>query len=427
MTTNWAGNITYSAAHWHKPETVDQVQEAVRRSRRVRVLGSRHSFNHIADTPGDLISLEHFDPVVTIDRERLTATVAGGVRYGQLGQQLHQAGFMLHNLASLPHISIAGACATATHGSGDRNGNLATAVAALEIVTASGEVVTLSREESGDVFDGAVVSLGGLGVVTQVTLDITPAVDMCQDVYENLPLAQLETHFDAITGSAYSVSLFTDWQAPLFNQVWLKRLVAASVAPEAEPEFFGATRATRKLHPIGSLSAENCTEQMGRRGPWHERLPHFRMEFTPSSGEELQTEYLVPRSHAVPALRAVQQMRDQIAPLLLISEVRTIAADTLWLSPCYQHACVAIHFTWKKDWPAVQQLLPRIEAALAPFDARPHWGKLFTMAPERVQALYPRLPEFRNLMRRYDPDGKFRNAFLDSYIFGDEPAGDADG
>jgi xylitol oxidase len=414
--TNWAGNVTYGAARWHWPETVEQVQEVVNRSRRVRVLGSRHSFNRIADTPGDLISLEHFDHVVTIDRERLTATVAGGVRYGQLGQRLHQAGFMLHNLASLPHISIAGAGATATHGSGDRNGNLATAVAALEIVTASGELVTLSRENTGGAFDGAVVGLGGLGVVTRVTLDISPAFEVRQDVYENLPLAQLEAHFDEISSSAYSVSLFTDWQRPLFNQVWLKRQVTDGAELEAEPEFFGATRAMRKLHPIGSLSAENCTEQMGVRGPWHERLPHFRMEFTPSSGEELQTEYLVPRQHALPALRAVLGLRDPFGPLLLISEVRTIAADNLWMSPCYHQACVAIHFTWKKDWPAVKHLLPRIEGALAPFDARPHWGKLFTMAPERVQALYPRLPEFRELLRRYDPNGKFRNEFLDAYV-----------
>jgi len=417
MTTNWAGNIAYGAARWHWPETVEQLQELVSRSRQLRVLGSRHSFNRIADTPGDLISLDKLDPAVTIDRARMTVTASAGVRYGQLGQQLHQAGFALHNLASLPHISLAGACATATHGSGDSNGNLATAVAALEIVTASGERLALSREESGDELNGAVVGLGGAGVVTKVTLDISPAVAVRQDVYENLPLARLEEHFDAITGSAYSVSLFTDWQGPLFNQVWLKRQAPDGAELAAEPEFFGATRAGRKLHPIGSLSAENCTEQLGERGAWHERLPHFRMDFVPSSGEELQTEYLVPRQHALPALRAVLQLRERITPLLLISEVRTIAADELWMSPCYRQACVAIHFSWKKDWPAVQQLLPRIEAALAPFEARPHWGKLFTLPPERVQSLYPRLPEFRALLQRCDPDGKFQNDFLRTYVF----------
>jgi xylitol oxidase len=415
--TNWAGNFTYGAARWHWPENVEQIQELVSRSRKLRVLGSRHSFNRIADTPEDLISLEHFDPVVTIDRERLTATVNAGVRYGHLCRQLHSAGFALHNLASLPHISIAGACATATHGSGDRNGNLATAVAALEMVTANAEVVVLSREQHGEQFNGAVVGLGGAGVVTKITLDILPTFEMRQVVYEGLPLAQLEDHFDDITSSAYSVSLFTDWRSPLFNQVWLKRQVTDGADFDSEPAFFGATRATRALHPIGSLSAENCTEQLGVRGPWFERLPHFRMEFTPSSGEELQTEYLVPRQHAVAALRAVDHLREQIAPLLQISEVRTIAADNLWMSPCYHQACVAIHFTWKKDWPAVQELLPRIEGALMPFDARPHWGKLFTMPPARVQSLYEQLPQFQQLLRTHDPDGKFRNEFLNQYVF----------
>jgi xylitol oxidase len=416
--SNWAGNITYQAARWHWPETVEQVQELVAHSHKLRVLGSRHSFNSIADSPGDLISLERFEPVVTLDRQRLTATVNAGVRYGQLGQYLHQQGYALHNLASLPHISVAGACATATHGSGDRNGNLATAVSALEFVAASGEVVVLSREQHPEQFNGAVVGLGGVGVVTRMTLDIAPTFEMRQDVYENLPFTQLEDHFDAITSSAYSVSLFTDWRGPNFNQVWLKRRVADGAPAELEPVFFGATRAAHPLHPIGSLSAESCTEQLGRPGPWHERLPHFRMDFSPSSGEELQTEYMVPRQHALAALHAIHGLRERVAALLQISEIRTIAADNLWMSTCYRQACVALHFTWIKDWPAVRQLLPIIEDALAPFDARPHWGKLFTVPASRLQSLYEQLPRFQQLLQNYDPQGKFRNEFLETTIFG---------
>jgi xylitol oxidase len=415
--SNWAGNYTYSAARWHYPQTVEQVQEVASRSRKLKVLGSRHSFNSIADSAEELISLERFDQAVALDGERRTVTVAAGVRYGQLCQALHREGYALHNMASLPHISVAGACATATHGSGDRNGNLATAVAALEMVTAGGEVVVLSREQHGEQLQGAAVGLGGLGVVTKVTLDIVPAFAMRQDVYENLPLANLESHFDDVTSSAYSVSLFTDWQSAKFNQVWLKRHVADGVSFEPEPEFFGATRATGQLHPIASLSAVNCTEQMGVHGAWHERLPHFRMEFTPSSGEELQSEYFVPRRQALAAFRAIHGLREQMAPLLQISEVRTIAADNLWMSPCYQQASVAIHFTWHKEWQAVKKMLPLIEEQLAPFHARPHWGKLFTMPPARLQSLYPRLPDFRQLLQHYDPQGKFRNSFLDTYIF----------
>ena len=417
-TSNWAGNYTYRAAQYHQPKTIDQIQELVVRSSKLKALGTRHSFNDIADSPGDLISLEHFNHIVTLDRERHTVTVEAGVRYGSLARWLHEEGYALHNLASLPHISVAGACATATHGSGDRHGNLATAVSAMEIVTGNGDVVVLSREQNREQLQGAVVGLGGIGIITTLTLDVSPTFQMQQDVYENLPLTELENHFDDLFSSAYSVSLFTDWRNATFNQVWLKRHVPDGTSLKAEPQLFGATLAKSNLHPIATLSAENCTEQMGICGPWFERLPHFRMGFTPSSGEELQSEYLVPRQHTFAAFRAIDQLREHIAPLLQISEVRTIAADNLWMSPCHKQACVGIHFTWKKDWPAVKKVLPMIEEQLAPFEARPHWGKLFTMSPARVQLLYEKLTDFQKLLQDYDPQGKFRNAFLDLYLFG---------
>jgi len=345
-------------------------------------------------------------------------TVEAGVRYGQLARWLHEEGYALHNLASLPHISVAGACATATHGSGDRNGNLATAVSAMEFVNGSGDIVVLSRDQDREQLEGAVVGLGGIGVITRLTLDVSPTFQMQQDLYENLPFAALEEHYDELTSNIYSVSLFTDWRNSTINQVWLKRLVPNGLTVKAEPELFGAKLATKNLHPIASISAENCTEQMGVSGPWFERLPHFRMDFTPSSGEELQSEYFVPRQQVFAALRAIDPLRESIAPLLLISEIRTIAADNLWMSPCYKRDAVAIHFTWKQDWERVRSLLPRIEEALAPFQARPHWAKLFTMSPNRLQSLYQKLPDFRRLLQHYDPQGKFRNAYLERYIFG---------
>jgi xylitol oxidase len=415
--TNWAGNYTYRAARWHRPKTVEQVQELVARSSKLKAVGTRHSFNDIADSSGDLVSLEQFNQILELDPEHRTVTVETGVRYGELGRWLHGEGYALHNLASLPHISIAGACATATHGSGDQHGNLATAVSAIEMVRADGEIIVLSREHKH--FHGAVVGLGGLGIVTKLTLDISPTFEMRQDVYENLALAELEDHFDELFSSVYSVSLFTDWRNATFNQVWLKRNVTAEDSFQPEPTLFGAALATSHLHPIASLSAENCTEQMGISGPWHERLPHFRLDFTPSSGEELQSEYLIPRQHAFAALSTIDQLRDHVAPLLQISEVRTIAADNLWMSPCYRQACVGIHFTWKQDWDAVRKVLPLIETRLLPFNARPHWGKLFTMTPERIGSLYKKLPDFQRLLRQYDPQGKFRNAFLNKYIFGE--------
>lgn len=412
---NWAGNLTYQAAHLHKPTTIAEIQAIVRQSDKVRVLGSRHSFNTIADTLGTHVSLDALAQVVTLDREFHTATINAGMKYGQLCEILDRADYALPNLASLPHISVAGACATATHGSGVGNGNLATVVSAMELVTGTGEVVQVSREDAA--FNGMVVGLGALGVVTKMTLDLLPAFSVRQYVYENLPLAELPKHFDEIMSSAYSVSLFTDWSSDVVNQVWLKQRLSDAAPGLGEPEWHGAKLAPVRRHPIVQLSAEPCTEQMGIPGPWYERLPHFRMAFTPSSGEELQSEYFVAREDAVAAFHAIDQIRAQISPLILISEVRTIAADNLWLSPCYQQDSVAFHFTWKMDWPAVREVLPALEAQLAPFNARPHWGKLFTMEPQKLQALYAKLPDFRQLAAIYDPQGKFRNAFLEQNIY----------
>jgi alditol oxidase len=415
--TNWAGNYAYSAARLHEPESIEQLQEIVRDTRPLRALGSRHSFNDIADTTGHLLSLRQMPRIFDLDTAAGTVTVDGGVRYGELCGPLDAAGFALNNLASLPHISVAGACATATHGSGDGIANLATAVSALEVVTADGEIVGFARDRDPDVFNGAVVSLGSLGVVTALTLDLQPTFRMRQDLYENLPLSGAVDHFDEITSSADSVSLFTDWRGPAVDQVWLKRRVPDGDSFEPRPDFFGATIATVPIHPIRRMSTEALTEQLGVPGPWHERLPHFRMDHMPSSGAELQTEYLIPRDHAAEAMLAIDAVRDRFSALLQISELRTIASDDLWMSTAFSRPSVAFHFTWQPDWKAVRQVLPDIEDALAPFGPRPHWGKLFTMSPEAVRSSYDRLPEFAELLERHDPTGKFRNAFLSRYIF----------
>ncbi len=413
---NWAGNITFAAAAIHTPASVAEIQQLVRRGGGLRAVGSRHSFNTIADTEAAQVSLERMASVVGFDREQQTITVEAGATYGTIVRQIDAAGYALHNLASLPHISVAGAVATGTHGSGVANGNLATAVRGIELVTAGGEIVSLARGDDG--FDGVVVALGALGVVTKLTLDLLPTFDVRQDVYENLPMAQLEANFDAIMRGGYSVSLFTTWRGDVIEQIWRKRVVQPEVEVEVEPMFYGATAATERRHPLPGISAEPCTEQLGIAGPWHARLPHFRMEFTPSSGEELQTEYFVPLDRAVDALRAVGGLREVIAPLLQTSELRAVAADALWLSMAHGRDSLGIHFTWKQDWEGVRRVLPQIEAALAPFGVRPHWGKLFTMEQEQVRSLYPRLPDFQRLLRSYDPDGQFGNAFVARYIGG---------
>lgn len=417
---NWAGNYSYSTENVYYPEAIDELVALVKHHAKLRVFGTRHSFNGIADSTEALISLSRITPAVAIDRERKQVTIGANMTYGELCPLLHQAGFALHNMASLPHISVIGACMTATHGSGAGNQNLAAEIAGMKLITAEGELVSLSRANDGEIFNGSVVSLGALGVVVELTLDLLPAFEMSQHVFLNLPFASFEAHFDEIMSSAYSVSFFTDWKHDVVNQVWLKYRVGDSDNFSQKPDLFGALPAMVHMHPIAELSGESCTQQLGIHGPWHERLPHFRIDATPSAGNELQSEYFVPRQYAVDAIRAVGPLRHEIAPYLLVSEIRSIAADNFWMSPCFHQDSVGIHFTWKQDWASVQKVLPHIEAALEPFGARPHWGKLFTMAPARLQPLYEMLPRFLELARHYDPRGKLRNAFLQAHLYGDD-------
>ncbi|MDJ0376874.1 FAD-binding protein [Cryobacterium sp. PH31-L1] len=420
---NWARNYRYAAPIVH-PTSINEVQELVAGATRVRALGSRHSFNAIADSTGILLALDRLDDAIVIDPVAMSVTVSGGTTYGTLAVELEEHSYAVHNLASLPHISVAGAIATGTHGSGDQNGSLATAVTALEIVTGSGELLRVSRGSTPD-FAGMVVSLGALGIVTRVTLDIQPSFTVRQVVYENLPWTSVLENFDAVLGSAYSVSLFTDWQGESADQAWVKSRVGdapgearrdlASVGTmpfTGGPSFFGGTAATIARHPLPGITAVNCTEQLGVVGPWSERLAHFRMAFTPSNGDELQSEYHVPREHAVAAIETIRTLSARIAPLLLVGEVRSIAADDLWLSPNFERAGVALHFTWKPEQPAVEALLLTLEAALAPFAVRPHWGKLFQTDAKTLATSFPRLGDFRVLADRLDPVGKFRNAFI---------------
>lgn len=412
---NWAGNYTYSTKNLDVAKTVEDVRQNVRSQSHLKALGARHSFNGIADSTVEQISLKPFDQI-ELDAEAKTVTVGAGVTYGQLAPYIDSRGFAVHNLASLPHISVVGACATATHGSGSKNGNLSTAVRAMEIVTANGDVVTFSRERLGDKFPGTVVGLGALGVITRITLDVRPTFKIAQTVYEDLPFSQLETHLDDIFASGYSVSIFTDWQKHRATQVWVKRRV--NPGRLRDPYFYGAKPATQNLHPLAGHSAENCTEQMGVPGPWYERLPHFKMNFTPSSGAELQSEYFVPRDKGYAAILAVEELRDQITPHLFITELRTVAADDLWISPCYQRPSMTIHFTWKPEWPEVKKVLPLIEEKLAPFGGRPHWAKLFTMQPASLRAQYAKMRDYQALLAQYDPTGKFRNEFINTNIYG---------
>jgi xylitol oxidase len=411
---NWAGIYTYRAEKLHRPATIEQVQEIVANAASVHVLGSRHSFNDIADS-SELISLENVPADVVVDHKAQTVSLSGGVKYGDLARTLKEEGVALHNLASLPHISVAGAVATATHGSGVTCGNLATAVAGLEIVTSSGEIIKASRGDPD--FDGLVVGLGALGAFTRVILDVQPTYEVKQRVFEGLSWKALYDHFDEITSSGYSVSIFTRW-GETNDQVWVK---SRTDEPErVAGDLFGAVAATVDRHPIVELDPTPCTPQLGRPGLWSDRLPHFRMGFTPSSGEEIQSEYLLPRRYAIGALEAVRALADRIRPILQVSEIRRVAADLLWMSMNYEQDSVGIHFTWKREPDAVQQMIIQIEDALSPFEARPHWGKVFHADAAAIAPLYKRHSDFVRLLERLDPRRAFRNSWLKARILGDK-------
>jgi alditol oxidase len=412
---NWAGSYEYRANRLHRPTSLEQVQEIVAGAASVHVLGSRHSFNGIPDS-AELLRLDALPAKVVVDRARSTVSFGAGLPYGELAQALNDQGLALHNLASLPHISVAGAIMTGTHGSGDANGNLATAVAGLELVTSSGKIVTAARGDPD--FEGMVVGLGVLGAATRLTVDVEPAYEVRQRVFEGLSWKALDDHFNEISGLGYSVSLFTRW-GPAVEQVWVKSRVSGGPEPVLG-DLFGAVPATVERHPVLGVDPVNCTPQLGRPGLWSDRLPHFRMEFRPGSGDELQSEYLVARGDALAAMERLRSVADRIQPQLRVCEIRTMAADRLWMSPQEGRDTVGFHFTWNRDQPAVEEALVHLEAALAPFGARPHWGKLFLADAGTIGPLYERRKDFIRLQERLDPRGAFRNGWLRAHVLGAE-------
>ena len=406
---NWANSYRYRYRDCIFPASMDELRVAVAASPRLKVLGSRHSFNAIAD--GDramVLTRMPLDPRVSDDRR--SVSIAGHATYGELAKFLAGHGLAIHNLASLPHISIAGAIATATHGSGSRNGNLATAVSGLEFVTADGNVTAVRRGEAD--FDGMVVHLGALGVVTRVTLDVQPAFDITQTVYEGLTQRALCDNLDAIMDGGYSVSVFTTWRGDS-AQIWVKDTVSPAAIPAT---LHGAALAAVKRHPILEMDPVNATDQLSVPGPWSDRLPHFKMGFTPSNGDEIQSEFHVPRIHGAAAIEALARIRDKFAPLIQVTEFRAVAADELWLSPQYGRDTLSMHFTWLPDEAGVNAAVRHVEEALAPFDALPHWGKVFS--PAHAGARYPMLANFREIRYRLDPTAKFSNPWLDEVVFG---------
>jgi xylitol oxidase len=407
---NWAGNHVFAAGRIARPGSVEELQQLVADAPQVKALGTRHSFNDIADFPGGvLVDLAGLDSSTDVDTAAATVTVGAATRYGDFAEAVDEAGFALENLASLPHCTVAGSVATATHGSGERVRNLSAAVSGLDLVTADGTLRRYTRAQDPEVFPGLVVNLGALGVVTRVTLDLVPSFSVRQDGF-TIPWSSVPAGFDELQAAGYSVSLFTPWVGETAGLVLLKRRVDPGASAPEPPDFPGATR-------VPSPPRGNFTD-WGVPGPWHHRLPHFRLDSVPSVGEELQSEFFVPRADAVAALAEIRALGERLAPALHVSEIRTIAGDDLWLSPCHGGDRVGIHFTWQPKPEAVAAVLPLIQERLAPFGARPHWAKVFhgdRWPAER----YPELPRFRALADELDPRGAFRSPYLRRHVFGE--------
>jgi alditol oxidase len=406
---NWSGNYEYRATVVHHPTSRDELRRLLVAASNVHALGSRHSFTAIGDA-GELIALDRMDDQIAIDRVRGTVTVPAATTYAELAEALNRERLALANMASLPHISVGGAIATATHGSGERLGNLATSVTGLELVTSSGEVVTARHGDTD--FDGLVVGLGALGVVTRVTLTVEPYYEASQLIYERMEWDALFEHFDEIEAAGNSVSVFHRF-GERTEQVWVKRHAPAEAGPS---ELFGARAATAQHNPVPGADPINSTPQLGEVGPWSERLPHFRSGFAPSSGEEIQSEAFVARGDGVAAIRTLRELADDIRPLLLVCELRAIAGDSLWLSPQYGRDTIALHFTWRRDQRAVEQVVAEIEAALKPLGVRSHWGKVTSLRAADLAPLYERLDDFRRLRNELDPRGTFVNDWLRAHL-----------
>jgi alditol oxidase len=412
---NWSDTYTYQATRIHHPRSVDEVRRIVTHAPKIRAIATRHTFNGIADTTGELISLRELRSDPVIDHDRRTVTVTASTTYGELASALHAHGFALHNLGSLPHISVAGAIATGTHGSGHRNGALHTAVTALELVTATGDLIETRRGEPG--FAGIVVGLGAFGIVTRITLGIEPTYQVRQDAFSGLPWSAVVSDLDAIMASAYSVSLMTHWSGDTVDRAWLKTRLP-STGPSDPLARMGAIAA---VHPSSTGQADPSLTTFGTPGPWSERLCHFRPDCDPGDPAQIQSEYMVPRSQGVSAITRLRSIGPEMDRDLILAEIRTVAADDLWLSACYGHDTLALHFTWHRRPESVRAITRKLEELLLPLGARPHLGKLIHAKAAEIAPLYPRMANFHALAQDYDPRGKFRNAFLDEHVFTEPP------
>lgn len=405
--SNWAGTYTYRA-RIERPTSLDELGDVVARADHVRGLGTRHSFTDVADGPGVLVDMTGIRTAPVLADDRRSVTLGAGSRYGDVAPELDRQGVALHTMGSLPHISVGGATATGTHGSGSRLGSLSSAVSALEFVDATGDLRTVRRGEPD--FSGSVLHLGLLGLVRRVTVDVEPTYRMRQDAYGPIPWATFTANVAEVFAAGTTVCCFTNWDGEV-REVLVKSRVPDGADDVAVPsDVLGAA----KLPPVPGDGLRTARD--GSVGPWWDRIPHFTIDSVPSVGSEIQSEHFIPLRLAAEALDAVHALGDRLAPHLHVAELRTMAGDDLLLGPTRGEDVLCIAFTWRKHVDEVAALLPHVEHALAPFGGRPHWGKSTSLGAEDLAGLYPGLPAFRDLVHRTDPGRKFTSGFAERLL-----------
>ncbi len=414
MEHNWSKKVDFTSATLVEPTSVAEIQRTVSEATAIRTVGAGHSFNEIVATGGTLLSLAAMPRRFEIGADRRSVTVDAAMRYGELGPLLDERGLALANMASLPFFTVSGACATATHGSGDGNQGLAAAIRGLELVTADGDVITRNIDDHPDDLAAMSVGLGAFGVITAVTLAVEPRFDMAQAVDIGVPLSATVDRLDEVMADAYSVSLFTDWQDDTIGHVWRKYRLDHDPEPQRDRLGLGGAKLDRPLTAYH-------TDQVMKPGPWFERLPHVLMSRPDRPEIQLQSEYFVARRHGPAAVTAMIEHADTMAPAMqtgVLAEIRTVAADHAWLSP-FAEDTLAIHISWDPDPALVEPVLPVIEDALAPFEPRPHWGKLHSMPSTQLRERYKNFGRWASAVATYDPSGVFRNGYLDDLLTDD--------
>lgn len=426
---NWGRSASVRPVRVERPRSPEGVQRAVKAAQAqgltVKAVGAGHSFTGIAVAPGVLLELDDMQGLVSADAGSGLVTVLGGTRLHRMPGLLAPYGLAMQNLGDIDRQSIAGAIATGTHGTGKGFGGIATQVRGLTLVTAEGEFLRIDAERNADMLSGAVVGLGALGIVVEVTLQCVPAFllhavdsrvpidDALETLHERAADADhLEFYWHPHTDVAlmktqtrlpesaarHPIPMLRRWvdETVLSNGVFGAYCAASRIAPAIIPPF---NRLAVRLTGHAEYTDRS------HRVLVHDRAVRFR-----------EMEYAIPADDVVPAVQAIRKLIDQRGWRIEFPiEVRFAAADDLWLSTAYgrDSAYVAVHRYWRAD---PRAYFDAVEQIMLDLGGRPHWGKLHSLDDEQLRARYPRFDDFLALRNRLDPGRLFGNRHLERVL-----------